>query len=139
MLFYEIKTNYYRQTGEENPSYAKETYLVEGITPADVEKRLMEEIKPLIFGDCELPSCKKVQLYDIIENGNSGSIFYKARVEMITVNDDGSESRNKVSILLAADSINDAMHALNDYLELLDCEIVSIARSQIIEVFRAVK
>ena len=139
MLFYEIKINYYRQTGDDNPSNVKETYLVEGFTPADVEQRLMEEIKPLIFGYCEVPSCKKVQLYDIIENGNSGSIFYKARVDMITVNDDGSESRNKVSILLASESIDDAMHALNDYLKTLDCEIVSIARSPIIDVFRAVK
>ena len=50
MLFYEIKVNYQRQTGEDNPSNVKETYLVEGFTPADVEQRLMEEIKPLIFG-----------------------------------------------------------------------------------------
>lgn len=139
MLFYEIKINYARQTGEDNPSIVKETYLVEGIAPSDVEKRLMEEIKPLIFGDCEVTSCKKVQLYDIIENGNSDSIFYKARVEMITFNDDGSESRNKVSILLEAESINEAMHSLGNHFKTLDCEIVSIARSPIIEVFRAVK
>ena len=41
MLFYEIKVNYQRQTGEDNPSNVKETYLVEGFTPADVEQRLM--------------------------------------------------------------------------------------------------
>lgn len=59
MLFYEIKVNYERQTGENNPGGVKETYLVQGFTPTDVEQRLMEEIKPYIMGDVEVPSCKK--------------------------------------------------------------------------------
>ena len=67
MLFYEVKVNYQRQTGEDNPKNVKETYLVEGLNCADVENRLMEDIKPLIFGDCETPSCKKVQFYDLID------------------------------------------------------------------------
>ena len=48
---YEIKVNYLRQTGEDNPGTVKETYLVDGATPSDAEKRLMDEIKPFIFGD----------------------------------------------------------------------------------------
>lgn len=137
MLFYEVKVNYQRQTGEDNPKNVKETYLVEGLNCADVENRLMENIKPLIFGDCETPSCKKVQFYDLIENPE-GDRWFKARVEMITVEDDGKEKRKAVSIFVQATTIDVALNNLRKYLETLDCEIVSITRSPILEVYRAV-
>lgn len=137
MLFYEVKVNYQRQTGEDNPKNVKETYLVEGLNCADVENRLMEDIKPLIFGDCETPSCKKVQFYDLIENPE-GDRWFKARVEMITVEDDGKEKRKAVSIFVQATTIDVALNNLRKYLETLDCEIVSITRSLILEVYRAV-
>ena len=135
MLFYEIKVNYQRQT--DNPKNVKETYLVEGLNCADVENRLMEDIKPLVFGDCETPSCKKVQLYDMIEDPE-GDRWFKARVEMITVEDDGKEKRKAVSILVHATTIDVALGNLRKCLETLDCEIVSIARSPILEVYLAV-
>lgn len=54
MILYEIKINYERQTGEDNPGNVKETYLVEGLSPADVEGRLMDEIQRYISGDSEV-------------------------------------------------------------------------------------
>ena len=138
MLFYEIKVNYQRQTGEDNPGNVKETYLVEGFTCTDVEARLMDEIKPLIFGDCEVPSCKKVQLHDLITSPE-GDRWFKARVEMITVEDSGKEKRNTVSILVQASSIDHALKNLRNALQSMDCEVVSITRSPIMEVYRAVK
>ncbi|MBR4264239.1 MAG: DUF4494 family protein [Paludibacteraceae bacterium] len=136
MLFYEIKVNYERQTGEDNPSKAKETYLVEGFTPADVEKRLMDEIKPFIFGDCEVPSCKKVQFFDIFPN-DGGEYWYKGRVEMITIDGD-KETRKAVSVLVQASMLDDAVHALKQFLGSYDCEIISVAKSPIMDVIRAV-
>lgn len=137
MLFYEIKIKYGRQTGDDRPSIVKETYLVEGLTCADVEKRLMEEMKPYIFGDYELPSCKKVQVYDMIQS-TDGDMWYKARVEMIVIDDNGAESRKAVSVLVKDKTIRDALRHLQEYLSDLDCEVVSITRSQIIDVLRAV-
>ena len=137
MLFYEVKVSYQRQTGEDNPKNVKETYLVEGLNCADVENRLMEDIKPLIFGDCETPSCKKVQFYDLIENPE-GDRWFKGRVEMITVEDDGKEKRKAVSILVHGNDVKSALNNLLKYLESLDCEVVSITKSPIVEVIRAV-
>ena len=55
MIFHEIKVKYDRQTGEDNPGKVKETYLIYGaVSFADAENCLMEEIKPFIFGDCEV-------------------------------------------------------------------------------------
>ena len=137
MIFYEIKISYTRQTGEDNPAAVKETYLVEGLTCADVENRLIEEIKPLISGEWEVKSCKQVQFYDLIPNPE-GDRWYKARVEMITVEDNGKETRKAVSIYVQAGNVTEANKTLQQALSNLDCEVVSITRSPILEVFRAV-
>ena len=137
MIFYEIKISYTRQTGEDNPAAVKETYLVEGLTCADVENRLIEEIKPLISGEWEVKSCKQVQFYDLIPNPE-GDRWYKARVEMITVEDNGKETRKAVSIYVQAGNVTEANKVLHQSLSNLDCEVVSITRSPILEVLRAV-
>ena len=137
MIFYEIKISYTRQTGEDNPAAVKETYLVEGLTCADVENRLIEDIKPLISGEWEVKSCKQVQFYDLIPNPE-GNRWYKARVEMITVEDNGKETRKAVSIYVQAGNVTEANKVLHQSLSNLDCEVVSITRSPILEVLRAV-
>ena len=137
MIFYEIKISYTRQTGEDNPAAVKETYLVEGLTCADVENRLIEDIKPLISGEWEVKSCKQVQFYDLIPNPE-GDRWYKARVEMITVEENGKETRKAVSIYVQAGNVTEANKILHQSLSNLDCEVVSITRSPILEVLRAV-
>lgn len=136
MLFYEIKIAYQRQTGEDNPGNVKETYLVEGLSCTDVETRLLDDIRAQVFGDLEVTSCRKVQFYDLIPG--EGDLWYKARVEMITIEDSGKETRKKVSILTQAPTIAHALKTLNAQLSSIDCEIVSVTRSPIIEVYRAV-
>ena len=137
MLLYEIKANYQRQTGEDNPGKVKETYLVEGLTCSDVEQRLMEVLKSLVWGDLEIPSCKKVQFYDLIPQPDADR-WFKARVELITVEDNGKETRKAVSILVQGTTIDGALKTLRQHVSSLDCEIISITRSPILEVYRAV-
>lgn len=137
MLFYEIKVHYQRQTGEDNPGAVKETYLVEGLTCADVESRLLEEIKPLIFGDCEVVSCKKAQFYDMLTSPEASN-WYKARVELITVEDNGKETRKAVTILVQATTMEFAFKNLKEKMSNLDYEVISLQKSPILEVFRAV-
>lgn len=136
MIYYEIKVNYQRQTGEDNPKGVKETYLVEGLNCTDVEKCLMEELKPLIFGDCEITSCKKVQFYDMVDSPE-GDYWYKARVEMITIEDD-KEKRKGVNIYVHSTDIDAAMKSLLSYLSTLDCEVISLSKSPILEVYHAI-
>lgn len=137
MIFYELKINYTRQTGEDNPAAVKEAYLVEGITCSDVETRLMDNIQRYISGDSEIKSCKQVQFYDLLPNPD-GEHWYKARVEMITVEESGKETRKAVNIYVQASHMEEALKALNKALAGNDCEIISIAKSPIVEVFRAV-
>ncbi|MBQ0136443.1 MAG: DUF4494 domain-containing protein [Bacteroidales bacterium] len=140
MLFYEIKVAYERQTGEDNPAKAKETYLLDGVNCADVEGRLLEEIQPYVSmgSDVEVTCCRKAQYYDLIPSPD-GDRWYKGRVEMITVEDNGKETRKTVSILVQAKDIEQAFKNLKHALGAVDCEIVGLQRSPILEVYRAVK
>ena len=137
MLLYEIKVDYQRQMGEDNPGRVKETYLVEGLNCADVETRLMEHIKPFVFGDCEVPSCKKTQIRELFTSPEADR-WFKARVELITIEDSGKETRKAVNMLQQATTIDHALKNLKEHLQGYDCEIISIAKSPILEVFRAV-
>lgn len=137
MNFYEVKVEYTRQTGEDNSASVNETYLVEGVTPSSVEERILEELKPFISGECDVPSIRNRKFYDIIPNGNTEN-WYESKVELITIEDNGCEKRKAVTILVEAPSIQKAVSVLSDSLANLDCEIVSVKKSKILEVYRAV-
>ena len=134
MEFFEIKVNYTRQTGEDNPASVNETYLVEAFTPSSVEERIMEELKPFISGECDVPSIRNRKFYDIIPNGNVED-WYESKVEMITIEDNGNEKRKAVTILVEAESIQKAVSVLSENLKDLDCDIVSVKKSKILEVY----
>lgn len=97
----------------------------------------MEELKPFISGECDVPSIRNRKLFDIIPNGNVED-WYESKVEMITIDDNCNEKRKAVTILVEADSIKKAVSVLSESLHNLDCEIVSVKKSKILEVYRAV-
>ena len=137
MIFHEIKVKYERQTGEDNPKGTKEVYLVDGaVSFADAENCLMEEIKPFIFGECEVQTCKRSQFFEVFPN-EGGAFWYKARVEMITI-DGEKETRKNVAMLVQANMLDDAVFALRQALKSFDCELISIAKTQIMDILHAV-
>ena len=136
MIFHEIKVKYERQTGEDNPGRVKEVYLIDGaVSFADAENCLMEEIKPFIFGDCEVQTCKRSQFFEVFPN-EGGAYWYKARVEMITI-DGEKETRKNVAMLVQANLLDDAIFALKQALKSYDCEIISMAKSPVVDILHA--
>ena len=136
MIFHEIKVKYDRQTGEDNPGKVKEVYLIDGaVSFADAENCLMAEIKPFIFGDCEVQNCKHSQFFDVFPN-EGGEYWYKARVEMITIDGD-KETRKNVALLVQANMLDDAAFALKQALKSYDFELISIAKTAIMDILHA--
>ena len=136
MVFHELKVHYERQTGEDNPGKVKEIYLVDGaVSFADAENCLMNEIKPFVFGECDVMSCKRSQFFDVFPN-EGGAYWYKARVEMITIEGD-KETRSNKLFLVQANMLDDAVFALKQALKSYDCEIISIAKTQIMDILHA--
>ena len=138
MIFHEIKVHYERQTGEDNPGKVKEIYLIDGaVNFSDAENCLMAELKPFIFGDCEVQSCKRSQFFEVFPN-EGGAYWYKARVEMITI-DGEKETRKNVSVLVQANMLDDAVFALKQAMNSYDCEIISVAKTPVMDILHAVR
>lgn len=135
MNFFLINITYQRQTGEDNPGKVKETYVVESINPSNAEARLLEEIKPFIFGDHEVQRINKRNFRDIFPKAD-GEYWYTGRVEMITVEDNGRECRKAVTVLVEACDITDALNILKKEMASYDCEIIGVAKSPIVDVYR---
>ena len=135
MNFFEVQVVYTRQTGEDNPCTVKESYLVESLTPSSAENRVLEEIKPLVSGQCDVLRIIQRKFYDYIPNPE-GDNWYKARVELITIEDNGREARKAVTVYVQASSVKQAVKALHFHLEQLDCELVSVAKTSILELYR---
>ena len=133
MYFYEIVTKYQRKTGEDNPGLVKETYLVEAINPSNAEARVIEENKPFIFGDYETERITKRNIYEIFANPD-GENWYKGQLIVV---DGDTESRKAFTVLVQANTISDALRTLKDETACIDCEIVGLAKSPILEVYRA--
>ena len=137
MFFYEMKAVYEKQTGEDNPAKVKETYLVEAVNCAGAEKQVMDEIKPFVFGYCETQQIRKRHLFDIFPG--YGDNWYEAKVEIITYEDD-KESRKAVKVLVQDNTIAGALKELHyKYLARYDCEILSIAKSPVLDILRPEK
>lgn len=137
MNYFEVQVVYTRQTGEDNPCAVKESYLVESLTPSNAENRVIEELKPFISGSFEVLRIIQRKFYEYIPN-SEGDNWYKARVEMITIEDSGREARKGVVMYVQSVSVKDAVKALLKSLEQCDCELVSIAKTPILELYRAV-
>jgi len=138
MIFHEIKVSYERQTGEDNPGRVKEIYLIDGaVSFADAENCLMDEIKPYISGECEVQSCKRSQFFEVFPN-EGGAYWYKARVEMITI-DGEKETRKNVSVLVQANMLDDAVFALKQAMNSYDCELISVAKTPVMDILHAVQ
>ena len=110
---------------------------MEGITPSDVEKRLLDEIKPLIFGDFEVPGIRKRNFFDIYPAESEADHWYEGKVEMITVEENGAEKRRAVNILVQADTVEDAVSSLKKNLGNYYSEIIGVKKSAIIDILRA--
>ena len=132
MNYYEVKVVYDKQTGEDNPGKVKEAYLVPAMTPSEAESIVLEEIKPFIFGDCEVPQIRKRLFFDIFKSAG-GEFWYEAKVEMITVDGD-SEVHKPVAMLVQEDTIHAALKELKLKLGSYDHEIIQIKKSLIVDV-----
>lgn len=135
MKLFEIKVNYERQTGEDNPGFVRETYLVDCVNPSDAETILRDELKPFIFGDLEIERITNRNFFEIFTDLGADN-WYKARVELLTIDGD-KESRRVVSVMVQASTISDALQALKEKMAGYDCEILSVAKTPVLDLLKA--
>lgn len=143
MEYYELKVRYQRETGDGKMQKVNETYLIEAVSHGDAETRLLEEIKPFVFGGMEIkiPSSRIVNYNEVITNPQ-GHFWYKAKVVLTTVDEEaGKEKKITTTILVQDVNIDGATAAVNNLMKtaITDYSITNVQETNIMDVLSLIK
>lgn len=117
-----------------------EPYLIDAVSFTEAEERITEEMSAYISGEFEVDAVKKSNIDEILFSDDAAADrYYKAKLEFITIDEKSMmEKRSKYSVLAQAASFKDALNRIENGMSgtVSDYAIVSIAETQIMDVFR---
>lgn len=117
-----------------------ETYILEALSFTEAERRFIEEMTPYISGEFVVTDIKRARLSELFESVDaSADRWFKAKIAYITLDEKtGAEKRSAQTVLVQATDFRDAVANLDKGMAgtLGDWVIISIAETQVIDVFR---
>lgn len=143
MQLFECKILYQREVADGKIQKQSDTYLIDAVSFADAETRVLKEVEPFVFAgqDINVKSIRKVNYNEILPDPN-GHFWFKAKLKLTTVDEnDGKEKKITINILLQAVNIDDANQAINKFMAnaIMDYEITNIQVTDIVDVLSLVK
>lgn len=115
-----------------------EHYIVDALSHAEAENRIIEEMKPFNAGEFVVSKVVRRKINEIFYNENADK-FYRAKINFITLDEDrGVEKKTPVTMLAQGDDIQDALNTINEVMKgsLADWCIVSITEVPVIDIFK---
>ena len=137
-----IETKLRYQKIMENGAVKKvtEPYLVDALSFAEAEARIIEEMKPYISGDFEVKAVKKAKIADVfgLDYDEDGK-WWKIRAAFITLDErTGSAKKTPHDYLIKAEEIREAIAGFQHEISMLaDYEIISVVETPILDIFPA--
>lgn len=114
-----------------------EPYLVDALSFAEAEARIIEEMRPYISGDFTVEAVKKAKIAEVF-GSDTASRWWKVRVAFITINErTGIEKRDLTDFLVAGEDLEDALSTFKKNMKgtLADYEVTAITETAIIDIF----
>lgn len=114
-----------------------ESYLVDAISFTEAEARIIEEIKPFIFGEFSIPAIKKTNIAEIFSD-DSADKWWLVKFNFITIDEKtAKERRTAVHVMVQADSQQGATDRFNKGMKgtMADFEIEKVAETKIMDVY----
>lgn len=115
-----------------------EHYLVDALSFTEAEARIVEEMTPMISGEFSVSAVKKTKISEVFFD-ETADRSYMVKVAFVTLDErTGVEKKVANFILVQADSFDDAVINFKEGMKgtMADYEIISIAESPILEVFK---
>lgn len=136
--WFECKVRYEKTQEDGMPKKVTETYVVDGINFGDAFNRMCENtIKQLCTEEFEIVAMKKAQYAEIALYKSMGNVFYRVKINMITIEEKtDKQKKTPMFLLVRADNINEARKAVDDeYMKgtMTDYEISSVVETKIVE------
>lgn len=116
-----------------------ESYVIDAVSFTEAEERIIEEMSAYISGEFDVKDISLAPYSEIFFDENpSADRYYKAKLAFITIDEKtGNEKRQSVTYLVQASSFNQAVKNVDEVMggTMIDYEIISIAETQIMDVF----
>lgn len=137
--WFECKVRYEKTQEDGMPKSVTETYVVDGIDFGDAFKSICEYAIKYIADEFEIVAMKMAQYADIALYKSQGNVFYRVKINMITI-DEKTNKQKKIPLflLVRADNINEARKAVDDeYMKgtMTDYEISSVVETKIVDFY----
>lgn len=129
----------YDKTSEEGKVITTtEHYLVDALSHAEAENRIIEEMKPFMSGEFSVKKVSRRIIAEIFYNENADK-FYRAKVNYITLDEErGVEKKSPVTMLAQGNDIQDALNTIKEEMKgsMADWYVVSITETPLLEIFK---
>lgn len=134
----EVKVRYDKTTDTGKSVKVTDPYLVDALSCAEAEARVVREITPYCH-DFNVLAVNSTKISEIFWD-KDGDRFYKVKVNFITIDEKTAvEKRKATYIIVQAAAFADALRNFNEGMKgtLADYEIEAIAETRLIDVFQA--
>ena len=114
-----------------------ESYLVDALSHAEAEARIITELEPYIRGEFIVTSVRRVKYAEVFQNSEL-DYWWRANVSFITLDErSGAEKRTNVAMLVGGNTIEDAIDTLHGEMKgtMADYRITGIKESNIWDIF----
>ena len=137
--WFETKVRYERLDESGAMKFVTESYLVDALSHAEAENRIIKEISYYTGGSLDVAGVKKVKISEIFGlESDFCDLWYKAKVAFISIDEKtGMEKRTNTTMYVHSADIDTALRDLREGMKgtIADYEVVSIAESPVIEVY----
>lgn len=136
--WFETVVNYEKTAEEGRIVKVNEHYLVDALSHAEAENRIIEEMRPFISGEFKVTKVAHKKINEIFYNEN-GDKWYRAKVNFVTLDEDkGIEKKTGVTMLVQASDIEEAVAELILQLKgsMADYEIHTVAETPIMDIYK---
>ena len=137
--WFECKVRYEQTQDDGMPKLVTETYVVDGIDFGDAFKGIYEYAIKNIADEFDIVAMKMAQYAEIALYKSQGNVFYRVKINMITIDEKTDKQRKTpLFLLVRADNINEARKAVDDeYMKgtMTDYEISSVVETKIVDFY----
>lgn len=138
--WFEAKIQYEKVMEDGLQKKVVEQYVVDALSYAEAENRIIEEMSSYISGEFEVKDLKKAPYKEVFfdDQDPQADRFYKAKLDFITLDEKTErEKRSRVTYLVQAANLHGAMKNVDDVMggTMIDYEACAIDDTKIQDVF----
>lgn len=139
--WFECKVRCEQTQDDGMPKSVTETYVVDGIDFGEAFKGICEYAIKNIADEFEIVAMKMAQYAEIALYKSQGNVFYRVKINMITIDEKtDKQKKTPLFLLVRADNINEARKAIDEeYMKgtMTDYEISSVVETKIVEFYKS--